>query len=261
MASYATVITKPTAVDNGPSSDLLGSGPDPLYVILTSCLPHLSALDLVYITCSSKTLGQVCEARLREGNREAAHLILRECVAQAAVTFVFDDKTNYYQTRNGLRVEPSSGEVELVGFPQPKGLQRSYKALQWLIRKSGGDFFDPADRFGPETARALLHTSNVPGPHAVALVAAGFRMSYEQFVTAARSSVRGLRVWVAAHRNLEVDSGLPEYVEDMLVGLVANQATEVSKGWQWVEVCKPPAGGAPQVKNFSYILMNSLEAL
>jgi hypothetical protein len=111
----------------------------------------------------------------------------------------------------------------------PKGLRRSYKALEWFLTKSGGGFFDPADPLGPETARALLHTSNVPGPHAVALVAAGFRMSYEQFVNAARNSVRGLRVWVAAHRKLNLDSGLPAYAEGMLVGVTSNsEAQEVS---------------------------------
>jgi hypothetical protein len=191
-SSYSNTSTEPIMEDN------IGS-PDPLYVILTSCLAHLSALDLVYITCSSKTLGQVCEAKLREGNREAAHRILRECVATASAVFASDNGP--CRIRYGLKLETLTGEIELIS-PQPEGLRRSYKALEWLVRKSGGGFFDPADPLGPETARALLHTSPVPGPHAVVLVQAGFSPSPEQTVAASIRGFEGRKLWDLARRRV-----------------------------------------------------------
>ena len=100
--------------------------------------------------------------------------------------------TTTYRVRHGLRVERSGEISELLAHPI-KGLRRSYKAMQWLLKKAGGGFFDTADSFGPETATALANTSNVPGPHAVALVEAGLRVSYKQFVALARNHVRGFR--------------------------------------------------------------------
>ena len=115
-----------------------------LNIIVTSCMNYFSPLDLVYISCSSKILGEICEARLKEGNRELAHNISRESVKTAAAEY--GSESNYKRIWTGLQLLNTRGKVE-VTCPFVKGLQRSNKALQWLLKKSGGGLLARTDRF------------------------------------------------------------------------------------------------------------------
>ena len=109
----------------------------------------------------------------------------------------------------------------LQGLQQIGGVRT--KHCSGMLNKAGGRILDPGNSLvASETASALAHTSNVPEPHAVTLVARGLHVSYKQLIALARSGVRGLEVWVAAYNMLRVPSDLPGYSQGILMGLIDN---------------------------------------
>ena len=57
---------------------------DPVHSVVSLCLCCFSVMDMVYVSCSSKALGQLCQSKLSEGNKQLAHGLLSHSVKEAS---------------------------------------------------------------------------------------------------------------------------------------------------------------------------------
>ena len=171
----------------GPLSDLLMGA---MRIVMSSCMSCFDIFDLAQMYCSSKSLKKLCQSTLKEGNKQAAYDLLVQSVRAAAKVSEFEERL---------------GNVQHARVP--------VKAVAWLLETSGLEFFSTMDHVTEETARRLLHTPNIPSSFVAVLVAAGLRYTYAQLITAARSAVRGLSVWIPTKRMQGQPSGMPAYAQ------------------------------------------------
>jgi hypothetical protein len=141
---------------------------------------HLAAEDITRLWCSSRSLQQLCSARL------SSAVLVRSVAAAAA----------------GLEAAPAAAE------------DRSMVSLQWLLRQP-----ELTAMTVNQCRQQLLGIRCVPSAAAEALVAAGLRMQItgQQLVEAAYSCVEGLDVWVAAFDSAAVPQ--QEWAADLPLGM------------------------------------------
>jgi hypothetical protein len=151
---------------------------------------HLAAEDIVRLWCSSRSLQQLCSARLNSA------VLVRSVEAAAAA---------------------ASAAAVIAGAAAAPSAEERYSmvALQWLLRQPGMTLL-----MVNQCAQQLPAIPCVPLAAAHALVAAGLRMQItgQQLAQAAYSCVEGLEVWVAAFDS----AGVPqqEWAADLPLGMV-----------------------------------------
>ena len=184
----------------------------PLHSVMKACLNHFDVLDLVYISCSSKALGQLCQSELSEGNKRLAHTLLKQLVQSAA---------------SGPKKGPPPNPIyrNKQGALETTSQARHRKALVWLIEKSSFTLQDQqTSAQGAATVEAVLYTSFIPRPLCEVLVESGCCPGYSQLVAAGRSGVKGLPVWIHAISAVGAPSDIPEYAKELLMSSTARQA-------------------------------------
>ena len=170
-------------------------------IVVSPLLSYFSILDLVYVSCTSKALGQLCQTELSSGSKQAAHALIYDASEDAAA---------FSQEETSPR--------EVGQLPWKNLSQLICKGVEWLLTTSGIELSDTSDPNTAQTLQTLLHTWNVPLLLAQVLLAAGLQVGYEQLVRPARAGVRGLSVWRVALGEMELLSTLPK-VSGCLLGI------------------------------------------
>ena len=165
-------------------------------VVASTLLSYLSILDLVCVSCTSKALGQLCQAELSTGSKQLAHNLVCQASRDAAAAAY------------GQEVTPSRDPW--------RSLLQLCKGVEWLLNTSVIELSHTSDENTAQTIQTMLHTCNLPQPLAQVLLAAGLHVGYEQLVTPARSGVRGLSAWRGALHQMQLPLTLPQVSECLL---------------------------------------------
>jgi hypothetical protein len=91
-------------------------------------------------------------------------------------------------------------------MPPPSPVERRLQPVLWLVHVAPSVIASALA--AADVLHRLLHLPHVPLQQAQQLVAAGVRMPYAQLLSAARSMVAGVEVWVQAQQQLEVASDI-----------------------------------------------------
>ena len=143
--------------------------------VIKTCMDFFSILDLARISSSSRSLGQLCESQLCEGNTLLPQDLLRALVKDSVTRPRSNARSCALSSENPCYEVTKLGCGGVLSTPVSK-------ALRWILRMSRISFTNETDPRLSETVRALLHTSNMPKELAEVFVASGFRPTYMQLL-------------------------------------------------------------------------------
>jgi hypothetical protein len=161
---------------------------------LMDVLPYLGpVLGLHGLACLAATcqqLEQACLAYLHENATARLLDVLPPVKAEEGLAAVAE--------RAAAVPPPPAAEAEAC---------QRLQLVMWLLQASPSTLSSAVA--GADVLQRLLHIPHVPLQQAKQLVAAGVRIPYAQLLSAARSMVAGVEVWVQAQQQLGINTDVP----------------------------------------------------
>jgi hypothetical protein len=118
-----------------------------------------------------------------------------------------------------------------AAVPAPSAADQRLQPVLWLVHVAPS--VAASALAAADVLQRLMHLPHVPLQHAQQLVAAGVRMPYTQLLSAARSMVAGVELWVQSQQQLGVASDIPAAAVAICCGegLVSTHASERTTVW------------------------------
>jgi hypothetical protein len=149
-------------------------GQDDALAVIVELLVDEGCLDVVPLVCLGRC-SKALKAAAAEVLERRAMFLLPTAVQQAAA----DEQS-------------SNSSIK----------EKSARAVRWILQGGACGRFDLSRLTAPTAAAQFISVSNVPREVASALLQAGVRFSYEQFMQAVRSRTAGVEVWMTATAGL-----------------------------------------------------------